>query len=316
MQRPSLEFKEAGEDILFSLLVESGISKDEIHPSLNPILGISYKIGEIDFSYEQLEKFYAKGILRKIGQKSFIACPICNSNIINVKLVCPNCKSQSLERKEFLIHYECNYIEEVAKFQKGDNYVCPKCNKTLKKVGIDYGNPGNFYKCSNCGEIVQYPLILFECLNNHNFKLDEAELVSYPVYKVSEITITPFSLNVIRKLREYYRRERPNFDLKSPAIVNLEKEVYIFPLKITNVLNNKTIFIDFLLSPDTIEKFGLKLLKLAKLKDIKVLIIIKDVTIDPNLFNPFRLKFINVNDLNEENILKILINEIEENITK
>src|SRR5579875_549843 len=242
-------------DMIIGLL--QGIKPDEeLIPIYNPVLGISYKIKGIDLMLEQLEELENRGILERVGIKSFPICPFCNTSLFKPNIVCPSCKSPSLIKSEFLVHYECNYIGEISEFQKETNiFVCPKCNRQLKRVGIDYGRPGKLYKCKKCNEINQYPLIELECTNNHIFKIDEAEMRQYPIYKVSIQRKIPFITEIYEELKTALKYFSENLTIKYLESIKIdENQIYNIPISITE--NNKKIkiFIDFILDEKDIDK--------------------------------------------------------------
>lgn len=94
----------------------------------------------------------------------------------------------ALSKSDLVLHYECRYLAPVEEFvtEKESVYTCPKCKKVLQRVGIDYGRPGLGFKCMNCDEVTQYPLVLIFCEKDHFSKINEMELVNYPVYRIAE----------------------------------------------------------------------------------------------------------------------------------
>lgn len=163
-------------------------SKEPINPIFRHGAGVVYEIEGVDLSFERIKTYEQEKLLSAAGAKPFPACPKCSSLLLSVQLNCPDCKKQSLARSEIMIHYECEYSGPVEEFvsQKDAEYVCPKCSKTLKRVGIEYGKPGIGFKCRDCGRVFQYPLVNVACSNGHQSKLDELDLKPFPVYKVND----------------------------------------------------------------------------------------------------------------------------------
>ncbi len=166
----------------------AGKSKEPISPVFRHGTGVVYEIDGVDLSVERIKAYEQEKLLSVAGAKPFPACQRCASLLLSVQLNCPDCKKQSLARSEIMIHYECEYSGPVEEFvsQKDSEYVCPKCSKTLKRVGIEYGKPGIGFKCRDCGRVFQYPLVNIACSNGHLSKLDELDLRPFPVYRINE----------------------------------------------------------------------------------------------------------------------------------
>lgn len=163
-------------------------SRDPISPVFKHGAGIVYEVEGVDLSFDRIKAYEQEKLLSVAGARPFPACPKCSSLLLSVQLNCPECKRQSLARSEIMIHYECEYSGPVEEFvsHKDAEYVCPKCSKTLKRVGIEYGKPGIGFKCRECGRVFQYPLVNIACSNGHSSKLDELDLKLFPVYKVND----------------------------------------------------------------------------------------------------------------------------------
>jgi ribosomal protein L37AE/L43A len=163
-------------------------SKEPIDPVFRHGAGVVYEIEGVDLSFERMKSYEHEKFLSAAGAKPFPVCSKCDSLLLSLQLNCPDCKKQSLARSEIMIHYECEYSAPVEEFmsQKDSEYVCPKCSKTLKRVGIEYGKPGIGFKCRDCGRVFQYPLVNIACNNSHKSKLDELDLKPFPVYKVND----------------------------------------------------------------------------------------------------------------------------------
>lgn len=166
----------------------AGKSTEPISPVFRHGTGVVYEINGVELSVEKIKAYEQERLLSVAGTKPFPACPRCTSLLLSIQLNCPDCKKQSLARSEIMIHYECEYSGQVEEFvsQKDSEYVCPKCSKTLKRVGIEYGKPGIGFKCRDCRRVFQYPLVNIACSSGHLSKLDELDLKPFPMYMVNE----------------------------------------------------------------------------------------------------------------------------------
>nr|WP_294808638.1 hypothetical protein [uncultured Nitrososphaera sp.] len=162
--------------------------REDIPPQFRHGIGIIYEIENADLSFERIRNYEQEKLLSVAGSKSYSACPRCKSLLLSLRLSCPDCKKLSLTRSEIMIHYSCEYSGPVEEFvsQKDNEYVCPKCSKQMKRVGIEYGKPGIGFKCQDCGRVFQYPLVNIVCHNGHELKVDEIDLQHFPIYRIND----------------------------------------------------------------------------------------------------------------------------------
>jgi Zn finger protein HypA/HybF involved in hydrogenase expression len=163
-------------------------SKENIMPQFRHGLGVVYEIEGLDLSIERIKSYEEEKLLSIVGDRAYSACPRCSSLQLAIRLNCPDCKRPALARSEIMIHYECEYSGPVEEFvsQKDSEFVCPKCSKRMKRVGIEYGKPGIGFKCRDCGRVFQYPAVNIICQNGHDSRIDEIDLKSFPVYRVND----------------------------------------------------------------------------------------------------------------------------------
>ena len=77
-------------------------------------------------------------------------CRYCNHSHIIYTEICPKCGSCDIDLLNMLHHFVCaNIAIETSYMNKGD-LICPKCNKALHHIGVDYDRPASIYKCNNC----------------------------------------------------------------------------------------------------------------------------------------------------------------------
>jgi len=134
-----------------------------------------------------LEELAKEEIIKPYLVDVEVVCPKCSSNELKEKYLCPFCMSFNLERKTLIEHYACGVVDSLEKFIHNGEYICPKCNKTLKLIGTDYRKIYNVYVCKECGKNFSIPNIFHKCLNcDYLFNHEEAKLNKVFGYKLNE----------------------------------------------------------------------------------------------------------------------------------
>lgn len=91
-------------------------------------------------------------------------CGLCDSYQINYREVCPVCSSIDIIRGQMIHHFQCGHVDSIENFRQGVDLICPKCEKTLRHIGIDYEKPSGYFKCASCHSVVSEPVVELECL--------------------------------------------------------------------------------------------------------------------------------------------------------
>ncbi|MGD0093979.1 MAG: diguanylate cyclase [Planctomycetota bacterium] len=113
---------------------------------------------------EILEHLAGQGLLSpKLAQRLRV-CPDCGRHNLVFTEVCPGCGSLDFSHHEVLHHFACAHVNSVAAFQKGDKLVCPKCQKELRHIGLEYEKPASYYRCESCKAISPSPKVQGRCL--------------------------------------------------------------------------------------------------------------------------------------------------------
>jgi len=92
-------------------------------------------------------------------------CKQCYSAFLNFKEVCPRCFSVNIDSEPLIHHFECAYVGLEHEFIQGKKMVCPKCDKELFHIGVDYDKPSFVYTCNKCNNEFQDPLVQGSCFN-------------------------------------------------------------------------------------------------------------------------------------------------------
>lgn len=207
---------------------------------------IYYNIGATELTYEEMLKMHKVNVLSIVDEKAFPMCAKCDSFSLHVELGCPYCKEQNLRKSELMKHYECDYIGSVEEFASKEDslFVCPKCKKSLKRVGIDYGMPGIGFICYTCKNFFQFPLINIVCNKGHTSKVDELNLKSFPIFTLNKevrgYTIMTKCIDAIESAFSKYNLKVAKF----ACIRGSSGKEYIVPFLVKN--GKKQIIIDFI----------------------------------------------------------------------
>jgi KaiC/GvpD/RAD55 family RecA-like ATPase len=133
-----------------------------------------------------LEKLESEGEIDSTPSCTNVACPKCNSQKIRINLACPECQNLALKKSGIIEHLNCRYSDFLSNFEKQEKLVCPKCNKELTQIGVDYAKIGTGYQCSN-KHIFPAPEISFECLAcKEKFDMDSWHLEVQKNYNIKQ----------------------------------------------------------------------------------------------------------------------------------
>lgn len=158
-----------------------------------------------DFTGDESNRDYAKELqmleaaeyVRKEQTSMNPSCPKCNSTHIVSGYWCSTCNSSNFARGSVLEHNKCGYTDFDSAFaQPGheNKLVCPKCNKELKLIGVDYFRMDAAFKCRQCKNVFASPKQKYSCVQcgHSGFDLSECGWVPFYTYwldagKIGEI---------------------------------------------------------------------------------------------------------------------------------
>jgi KaiC/GvpD/RAD55 family RecA-like ATPase len=181
----STEPQQENEKILLGLLNKTTNLTLNTQLTLNPTPEVDIPTKQL---FSELKIMEQAGILKATPAYSTVTCPRCNQPPLNMYLECPSCGAQLLEKSEAIEHFNCGYIGARSSFEHQEKLVCPKCNKQLKQIGVDYKRAGTIYQCQN-KHVFPNPTISFLCTEcNEKFCLNEAKLTALYNYKLTDQT--------------------------------------------------------------------------------------------------------------------------------
>jgi hypothetical protein len=166
--------------------------------SLEPIpyvlSAINYAYPGISANFEQTEEHRVFDVLEMAEREGFLTadfydkthyCNNCNHGSLNYRSVCPKCSSSNSDTQDIIHHFRCGYVGPMNDFTNSldDSLNCPKCNKRLRHIGVDYDKPSQLHFCKKCDNKFQDFDVKAKCLNcdfdNHLEGLIEKEIKSY-----------------------------------------------------------------------------------------------------------------------------------------
>jgi len=115
-------------------------------------------------------------------------CCHCECAFLNFKEVCPQCNSDHLNSDELIHHFKCSHVAEASEYEQEGEMVCPKCDRKLKHIGVDYDKPSIVHHCNECNNRFQEATILTQCFNCGRNTEPENQIVrSIKAYKSTAI---------------------------------------------------------------------------------------------------------------------------------
>lgn len=139
---------------------------------------------EIHFVNEYLKNLEIHDQIKPLVSINEIACNQCNSVRINLTSKCPQCNGINFVQQNLVEHYKCGEV-----YPKESNIEhCPKCNKDLGRMGVDYGELDNYYICSGCDNKFPEPQYEYECRNcEGKFTKHQAHWIKSMNYEISKL---------------------------------------------------------------------------------------------------------------------------------
>ncbi|WP_375801041.1 hypothetical protein [Salinibacter sp.] len=134
-----------------------------VYPKLTPLLGQGAKSegGELVRILSVLED---RRLLSGEFAMAQHACQNCGSGFLNFEEVCSHCGSANLDADDLVHHFRCGFTGALDEFEREKGrLVCPKCDRYLKQIGVDYDKPSVVHTCRRCHEEFQNPEVQTTC---------------------------------------------------------------------------------------------------------------------------------------------------------
>jgi DNA-binding NarL/FixJ family response regulator len=182
--------------VLKYFLDSKGPIKQEIHSNLiydHKSDNVITDVGNV------LESLVNAGYIVKRPIELVLACSRCNSVNVTQHYLCHNCKSSDFVKDAVLEHNKCGYADLEYKFRNRDALICPKCNKELKLIGVDYFKMDSAYGCRVCKNIFGTPEIRCQCndCGLANFGISEGKWTQLHSYQVIQDKLGKIKQSII-----------------------------------------------------------------------------------------------------------------------
>jgi hypothetical protein len=149
-----------------NLLRQIALAGGKISPHADPHAGHGYTFVALGDDVESdLEILARHNYLEARFFDRVSLCPKCDSHHLNVREICPGCRQAHLASEGLLHHFRCGYVGIPTEFAPADDggYVCPKCNRKMHHLGIEFDRLGKAFVCRGCGLISENPPVEAVC---------------------------------------------------------------------------------------------------------------------------------------------------------
>ena len=157
-----------------------------VHPALETLSG--EEPGAVLNALEVLEE--QQVILGRLITTAH-ECTHCGCAFLNFTENCPQCGSVDLVQDDLVHHFRCGFTAELEAFRRGSELACPKCDRPLRHIGVDYDKPSSMFHCRSCAHDFQEPGVLSTCYDCGRGTAPENQ----PVRSIKAYTITALGQN-------------------------------------------------------------------------------------------------------------------------
>jgi Thaumarchaeal output domain 1 len=130
-----------------------------------------------------LTEYESRGLLTGRIEERIYLCASCSSSRLIFREICPKCRRPVLTSRPTIHHFRCAYTGKIEEFQSGANLLCPKCQRLLRHIGVDYDMPDSTLECGACAEQWVEGHVQARCLDcDHRCSPEEANLTDVRAY--------------------------------------------------------------------------------------------------------------------------------------
>jgi len=137
--------------------------------------------------FDVLDELVDLGLFDRELHDKVHLCPSCKHFALNFRETCPDCSSHLIDLVEMLHHYACGYLSYEDEFHKGTQLICPKCQNTLRHLGVDYERACASFRCQSCAAV--FAEAVTSCLSlacGECFPVDRALIQKIYAYRLTE----------------------------------------------------------------------------------------------------------------------------------
>src|SRR5262249_49631791 len=156
---------EIDEQKLACLRHVAGLAGEIVVPTVDVASPFGHRWGGADSAFPDdperqvafLEDLAGGGCLERGFFDTIHLCKTRRRYNLNFREVCPVCSSPNVEVADLVHHFRCAFVAPSSRFARGSRLVCPKCDRELKHIGVDYEKPAQSFSCRPCGAAFREP---------------------------------------------------------------------------------------------------------------------------------------------------------------
>ncbi|MEX1003002.1 MAG: hypothetical protein WDZ35_12865 [Crocinitomicaceae bacterium] len=173
-----------------------------------PILSINFSQKDEHLALDILEIAEEEGIFSSTYVDRVYLCPSCQSGHMTYREVCPKCNSSNSRTEDIIHHFPCAYVGPLSDFTNeiDDQLDCPKCNKRLRHIGVDYDKPSVLHECIACSHKFQDFNVKAKCLfcatDSFVEQLKGREIRNYSLTKKGQLAAIKGFINTSKDIEE------------------------------------------------------------------------------------------------------------------
>ncbi len=193
------EFDDVQKEIQFRILAFIFTRNKPIVPKNSRSSIIGYVFPYASLFFKQTECMNLLNVLERLTDYKLLSvdlvdsihlCKSCHGNYINYRECCPKCDSIDIEAHDMVHHFVCAHVAPEKDFKIDDGLNCPKCDKVLRHIGIDYDKPSTIYNCKTCSHEFQnsgMSALCFDCQSSNRIEeLIKKTVGSYQITQAGE----------------------------------------------------------------------------------------------------------------------------------
>ena len=170
-----------------------------------PFMSLLFKPEEAISLLQSFEKLTTQKMVSFTLKDYIHICKSCSGNYINFRESCPKCDSIDIKAHDMVHHFVCAHVAPEKDFKTDEGLECPKCDKQLRHIGIDYDKPSTIYSCNSCNHEFQnsnMKALCIDCETEHELdELLEKTIGNYSITKKGE----DFIRNANKSSREMHQ---------------------------------------------------------------------------------------------------------------
>ena len=223
----------------------------------NAHTGYSYPFLEANIMYFEYQEIFdlldvgeEKGMLKADFMDKVHLCGNCNGGFLNYREVCPKCGSRKHKSQHTIHHFVCGYVGPESDFMDNNKLTCPKCDRQLRHIGVDYDKPSLITECEN-GHVFQEPNVEAYCFNCHQVSAID-ELKSHTINEYN-LTASGANLAVSGKAKEVAKEPTELEGFVSLSVFKTFLQMEIQRQSLSNKTSAVT-YVNLMLAPSTLKQ--------------------------------------------------------------